>query len=875
MANKKVKKLKKKLIARKAPLKKLVRVKKTVSPKKSGKKTVITLEASAFTQAPVAITPVIQHTNAFPVAAKQSPFVAPRSAHVLNLKKIAFDQHLEQTQHQQKTNNIQQIIDHELSGAAKQIPATKSRLTELFKANQVKHQPIQEHQHYVMPKGTLVSIIILDEPAPILKKTKELEVRSEKLNSQPRKPLFTLPKIKAIQLPNIISRLPRFDAPLFASTYTRKAVTSFVIASLLLVSPLWAYDSYQKVNQTKGKVFGIATSAFEHIKNSEKEGVNQATELDLAAEKLAQAQAELSNVPDLINAILSVAPNGSRLDTGKKLLHIAQTSSTLAHAFVALLASDSDSQSLYNRLGVLLPELTEQKASINSIREDLVSINVEEIPEQYREQFNGVAQIINNIAPHIDTLLEQANLLYVMMGSQSEQRYLVVFQNTDELRAAGGFMGSYATATFDQGELKNFIIPPGGTYDLHAGLRANIEPPQPITAVSPRWEFQDANWFADFPTSAKKIMSLYEKSGGTTVNGVIAINSTILPELLKLTGPIHLPTSGLDINDQNVVTTLETAIGTGPDKAINQPKKVLKELSDSLVKSLSEQPSSTLPKLAKILLNSLTGREIQMYLKNPELQKVITAHSWDGKLIATDGDYLNVVSTNISGGKTNGMIDDSVSLKSVISEEGQIINTLRITRTHRGSSAEPLSNVKNNDYLRVYVPLNATLISAFGFEPLGEEAFRPADFVEEKDAELSLIKSTMTIDLASKTEIYSESGKTVFANWMQVNPGETKTVTLTYRLPHTLSLASAPQLPRWMSLLSGGIDKGQSNIPYSLIIQKQSGKLRQIYEIEIEAPKSLSYRWLYPSTLSSEDNIYRLDNLNLERDAIIGIIFNK
>lgn len=866
MANKKVKNKKTKpkttraVQKKQVPVKKPVRVQKTVFRKKSGKKTVISLDAPAFTQAPVAITPVIQQNNVSPITAKQSPFVAPKSAHVLNLKQIAFDQHLEQTQHQQKAKNIQRIIQGELSNATKHIPEAKSKFNDLFKAKRAQHQPIKEDPHYIMPKETIVSTIVMEQAVPVAPKA-------------PRKPLFTTPKISLVRMPKMSIRMPRFESPLFSSTYTRKAVTSFVIASLLLVSPLWAYDSYQKVNQTKGKIFGIATSAFEHLKNSEKEGVNQATELDLAAEKLQLAQNELSNVPDLINAILAVAPNGSKLETGKKLLHIAQTSSNLAHAFVALLASDTDSKSLYDRLGVLLPELTEQKSSINSIQEDITSINPDDIPEQYREQFNGVAEIINNIAPHIDALLEQANLLYAMMGSQSEQRYLIIFQNTDELRAAGGFMGSYATAKFDQGKLLEFNIPPGGTYDLQAGLRANIEPPQPITAVSPRWEFQDTNWFADFPTSAKKIMSIYEKSGGTTVNGVIAINSTILPELLKLTGPIHLPTSGLEVNDQNVVTTLETVIDT--NKEVNKPKKVLGELSDALLKSLSDQPSSTLPKLSKILLNSLTGREIQVYLKNPELQNIISAHSWDGKLIKTDGDYLNIVSTNIAGGKTNGVINDVVSLKSVINEDGGVTNILQITRTHRGNSDQPLTNEKNNDYLRVYVPLNATLISAFGFEPLDSEAFRSAEFTVEKDPELSIIKSTTTLDLASKTEIFSENGKTVFANWVQVNPGETRTVTITYRLPFNLSLATSQKLPDWMSLLAGNVNKNESHLPYSLIIQKQSGKINQTYQVEIETPKSLSYRWLYPSALNAQDNVYTYDNLNLERDAIIGIIFNK
>ncbi|HCX28112.1 MAG TPA: hypothetical protein DHI91_03160, partial [Candidatus Portnoybacteria bacterium] len=51
----------------------------------------------------------------------------------------------------------------------------------------------------------------------------------------------------------------------------------------------------------------------------------------------------------------------------------------------------------------------------------------------------------------------------------------------------------------------------------------------------------DANWFADFPSSAKKIMSFYEKAGGSTADGVISLTPTIIERLLSMTGPIEMP----------------------------------------------------------------------------------------------------------------------------------------------------------------------------------------------------------------------------------------------------------------------------------------------------------------------------------------------
>ena len=47
-------------------------------------------------------------------------------------------------------------------------------------------------------------------------------------------------------------------------------------------------------------------------------------------------------------------------------------------------------------------------------------------------------------------------------------------------------------------------IPAGDHMTCKASLPEYIAPPAPLLLSNKRWEFQDANWFPDFPASAQK-----------------------------------------------------------------------------------------------------------------------------------------------------------------------------------------------------------------------------------------------------------------------------------------------------------------------------------------------------------------------------------
>jgi len=43
----------------------------------------------------------------------------------------------------------------------------------------------------------------------------------------------------------------------------------------------------------------------------------------------------------------------------------------------------------------------------------------------------------------------------IFLGFDYDQRYLLVFQNNNELRASGGFIGSFALVDIGNGQIKN------------------------------------------------------------------------------------------------------------------------------------------------------------------------------------------------------------------------------------------------------------------------------------------------------------------------------------------------------------------------------------------------------------------------------------
>lgn len=486
-------------------------------------------------------------------------------------------------------------------------------------------------------------------------------------------------------------------------------------------------------------------------------------------------------------------------------------------------------------------------------------INPRVIPDEYRATFSDLNHALPLAVALLGNYIEHQSLFEELLGAHGPRTYLFLFQNNQELRATGGFIGSYALLDVNAGKLRRFFV--DGIFNPDGQLKENIVPPKPIQKISAGWSLHDSNWFPNFPTSAEKAMFFYEKTGGPTVDGIITLTPEVLGRLLTLVGPVTLPEYGVTIDTDNFLSIIQEEVEVKYDKEENDPKRILGDLTETLLRRFLsfDHPEETW-KLGNTLADLLNERHILIYSRNAEVEQLIRAAGWSGEVLSPPHDYLSVIHTNINGYKTDGVVDEAIRHEADIQSDGRVIDTVTVTRTHRGGNT-PYEwwNKVNADYLRVYVPEGSKLLSADGMTREFPEA--PLDYEAlgfRRDTDIEREENEMRIDESTGTRISTDAGKTVFGNWVYVSPGESVTVRYVYELPFRIHVETSP-----------GAKEADG---YSVLYQKQSGTIGSDLKATIRYPEGLQPVWQTPENLIPYQRTFEVERL-LTRDFYWGVVF--
>jgi hypothetical protein len=261
---------------------------------------------------------------------------------------------------------------------------------------------------------------------------------------------------------------------------------------------------------------------------------------------------------------------------------------------------------------------------------------------------------------------------------------------------------------------------------------------------------------------------------------------------------------------------------------------------------------------------SLEEKQILFYFTDPKAQAEMAKRNWAGEIKDTDRDYLMVVDTNIAGQKSDRKMVEKIEHSSEVALDGSIINTVKITRTHTGVKNEAMTGVRNVDWLRVYVPKGSQLISAEGFAAPEAKYLTQVPDQSWQENDLVQKENDAPIDAVSGTKVYEESNKTVFANWLMVDPGQSGVVTIKYRLGFNF-LDKAP-VSNWLTRINNFLNPGQNIlIPYSLMMQKQPGATPCEFTSQLILPKEWPIFWRYPENLIGVNGWQVSDTLNADK----------
>jgi len=641
----------------------------------------------------------------------------------------------------------------------------------------------------------------------------------------------------------------------------RRQVAVFAALAVLLIVPLKAAHYLSIFHNLKGEVLGASEQALGSLENAATAGealnfAGAADDFSAAAQSFSTAGVALKDYSDLIS-LATILPGKkakaaaaaeallrsgqSAAEAGK---HLALALASLQMPYLTPGQSDADAASelpFTQRLRAFGVETELAAKALDDFAARIKSVDIESVaalPDAHAADIaRQAAALQTNAGLMVSGAREAADLahaLAIFLGDEQDTRYLLIFQNNAEMRASGGFIGSYALVDFRKGAIKNIEVPAGGSYDLQGGLAERFSAPKPLHLINSLWEFQDANWWPDWPRSAAQIERFFESGWGSSVDGVIAIDPTFVEELLAVIGPIDMTAQyGTVVTNENFYDVAQNREDVADPK---KPKAVIKDLVEKIVAELPNRITrDNFAACVNVMAQALVEKHLLVNVHDEAIQDFITAHGWDGGIRDTAQDYAAVINTNIAGGKTDRKIRQSIAHTAEVTPDGSIIDTVEITREHTAAKGDPYAGVRNVNYLRLYVPKGSVLIAASGFAVPDLIYFDPPADGVTAEPDIALIEKNTVIDQDSGVQIYNEFNKTVFANWTQVDPGQTITVRFKYKLPfkvHGVKQSSG----FWQRLWQGDYELSS----YSLLAQKQAGSVSSNFSSSLHLPGNMT-----------------------------------
>lgn len=449
------------------------------------------------------------------------------------------------------------------------------------------------------------------------------------------------------------------------------------------------------------------------------------------------------------------------------------------------------------------------------------------------------AAIGNDYLQYSSQIYSWDNVLVALtnwLSSPTPRHFLVFFENPAEIRPGGGFLGSYADLTIQNGQITNIDV--RDIYDPDGQLKEKVVPPEELQGLTRDWGARDANWFFDGPTSAKTVIGFLEASkmyadASTTFDGAVAIDVPVIEAMLQATGPIALPEYDTTVDASNILDVVQQQTESSANQRAGQPKKILQILAPLLLEKLQSLPSSAQQELMTALKGLVAAKDITFYFNDPTIASFLNSNDLDGSVYALPagfwGSYLAVVNANVAGGKSDAYVAENVQATIDTDTNGNVFTDLNVTRTHNGNTqTEPWWRATNKDFLQVFTEPNSTLVATIGESPRPQIPvfnYKAAGYSVNPD--LAAIQGGETFLGNDQTMERTEFGKNVFGAWLMLPAGQTKTLEMRYQTPYNNPALVSP---------------GQK---FTFIFERQAG-VQNSLNVTINAP--FHYIWAETGT---------------------------
>jgi len=301
------------------------------------------------------------------------------------------------------------------------------------------------------------------------------------------------------------------------------------------------------------------------------------------------------------------------------------------------------------------------------------------------------------------------------------KKYLLVFQNSDEIRATGGFIGSYTVLDFANPEFWRFDI--RDIYDP-SGLSPSKDSPVGHSTFLSEGKgllLHDANWSPEFSSSAEDILWFFEriKNDPQKYDGVISLNFSTLEKVVSLLGEVYLPDEREFVEAEDLSSILREKRSEFFSGS-NQKENSLSSLQSALWLKVLSLNDEDMAYFLQAFLREEIWKEVQVFSKNQETQQELTSLDLTGNLYSYNQDEILIfpVESNVGINKANNWVgrsiyleknDDLIRLKVVFDNAASIID--RPSINPENTEYKAAAHLSYVNYYRFITSDNLKLIS--------------------------------------------------------------------------------------------------------------------------------------------------------------------
>jgi hypothetical protein len=327
----------------------------------------------------------------------------------------------------------------------------------------------------------------------------------------------------------------------------------------------------------------------------------------------------------------------------------------------------------------------------------LEGIDRSELLPQIAAPLEDAVEALGGARGPINGASRASKLLPSLLGAEGSRNYLVLVQNSAEIRATGGISGALAVLTVDDGRIS--LTDQGSASEL-----GRFDPP---LAVDPEQEkiyssrmasfMQSVNITPDFPTAASTAQRMWEdRHPDSRIDGVIALDPVVLANILWATGPVELGDFGdpavdallaetslpAALDSTNVVPTLLSDVYAQIEEPALQDEyfaavagKVFGALTDV-------QGDGT--QLIEALVTSADQGRLYLWSATSEEQDLLAETDLAGAALGptVGGAAFGVYFNDGTGAKMDYYVRRTVQLVKTCPDDGYSLYTVKVTLTN-------------------------------------------------------------------------------------------------------------------------------------------------------------------------------------------------